>query len=133
MAKKAAPKKPLPKRKDPFSGEMFTPKRSNQRFASRATQVAYNNQQQQEKSTKKTQSRLKIVTDPLTGEKFKQTKVNQRFKTEANKIEYNNKKRKTVRNNKTKERQAIHDFLKHLERYKLKLPPKVVSEFLDNM
>ena len=30
-------------RTDPYSGEVFTPKRSNQYFASRKNQVAYNN------------------------------------------------------------------------------------------
>lgn len=30
-------------RQDPYSGEWFTPKRTNQRFSSRLTQVAYNN------------------------------------------------------------------------------------------
>lgn len=36
-------------RKDPYSGESFMPKRSNQKFANRKNQVAWNNKKAREK------------------------------------------------------------------------------------
>ena len=42
----------LQKRKDPYTGEEFIPKRNNQKFASRANQIAFNNVKAQKRRTK---------------------------------------------------------------------------------
>ncbi len=47
-------------RKDPLTGEVFTPKRTNQKFASRRTQIMYNNQVASQKRKAKSNTDKKL-------------------------------------------------------------------------
>lgn len=58
-------KKIYGERKDPLTGELFVPNRSNQKFASKENQTAYNNLRANEKRAKEKQ---KITSDEFNSD-----------------------------------------------------------------